>query len=262
MEHALRGVAVGTALMIAAFAPMPMGAQQQPRVHGHVVDDRGQPVTNAYVQVLPVGPEAITDRAGAFDLGSLDPGRYRVRVRRLGFRPVKVNLVVPMTRPDLTVTMAPVPTLLDTVRAHALEQQLPRVFERQREHLGGLVFGRELMKEHPGLSIDEILQTDSAVNPFLRGSGFPECHPIVYIDGKPMPRPMLSGSPFDRMRTIIPDLHIRNVVNIHDVAAIEVFRFAAGKIYEPWIGPDAGETCSPLILIWMKGYKQRPYKGP
>ncbi len=262
MEQGLRSVAVGAALVIAALAPVRAEAQQQSHVRGHVVDTNQQPVPNADVRVLRAGPEAITGPAGAFDLGSLAAGSYQVRVRRIGFRAVTVTVIVPMSRPELTVVMTPVPMNLDTVRAHALEEALPRVFEREREHLGGLVFGPELVKEHPGLSMDEILQTDSTLYPFLQGASLRGCHPKVYIDGKPMPRPMWTPSPYSTMHTILPDLDIRDFVRMKDVAAIEIFRYANGKIFEPRVPLGAGQDCGALILIWMKGYNQKPYKGP
>ena len=244
------------------LTPVRARAQQRYPVRGHVVDTNQQPVTNAEVRVLRAGPEAITGPAGAFDLGSLAAGSYQVRVRRIGFRAVTVTVIVPMSRPELTVVMTPVPMSLDTVRAHALQDALPRVFERARQHLGALVLGADLVKEYPGLSADEVLQTDSTLYPFLKGASLRGCHPTVYIDGKPMPRPMWTPSPYSTMHTILPDLDIRDFVRMKDVAAIEVLRFATGKLYEPRIKPDAGETCGPLILIWMKGYNQRPYKGP
>jgi Carboxypeptidase regulatory-like domain len=251
----------GAVVLFAAVLPARVSAQRY-EIHGHVVDADRHPVPNADVQVLQAGAVAITGQTGAFDLGPLSRGTYRVRVRRIGFRAVTIRVTVPMSQPDLVVTVTEIPAFLDTVRTQALEQDLPRVFERAREHLGALVFGPDLVKEYPGLSADDILQTDSTLYPFLKGASFRGCGMFVYIDGKPMPPPMFTPSPNTAMHPIFLDRHIRDFVRMRDVAAIEVFRYAKGKIFEPWVPLGSGEDCRPLVLIWTKGYKQRPYKGP
>ena len=64
----------------------PVQFDQVPGVHGQVVDDRNQPIGNAFVQVAPVGnspavPElaVFTDADGRF-VWPLQPGRYKVSV--------------------------------------------------------------------------------------------------------------------------------------------------------------------------------------
>ena len=248
-------------LALAVGTPAIGKAQQASVVRGRVLDSGGQPLQGAEVMVLPRGSRTASDYSGAFDLGVLPPGTYSIRARRIGFAPVTVEISVPLAATHLVIHMNQVAQLLDTVRSTALERDLPSVFERMREHIGATVFGPELMKIYPGLSVDEILQTDSTVWPFMRGASFPGCGMSVLIDGKLLP----PYSPLDPgeivMHTIIPDRHIREWLQIKDIAAIEVYRNAHKDVFVPGIGHDIGEGCGPTILIWTKGYKERPYKG-
>ncbi|HET7632842.1 MAG TPA: carboxypeptidase-like regulatory domain-containing protein [Gemmatimonadaceae bacterium] len=230
-------------------------AQQPTYVYGRVVAEDGPPLQGAQLQVLPTGPRAETDPQGAFTLGPLAAGTYRVRVRRLGFQPDTVTLKVPGAEADFVIHLTAAPQTLDPVFSSALEQDLPRVMDRMREHLGATVFGPELMKQYPGIAIDGILATDSAVEPFTRLESWPRCHALVFLNGKQLPVVLHDHS-------IHPDMEIRSWVRMKDVAVIEVYQFARrSDILEPWIPRGAGTKCNPAILIWTKDFKQKPYKG-
>lgn len=246
-------------LVIAAVDPVL--AQQPTYVRGRVVARNGLPLQGAQLQVLASGPSAETDPQGAFTLGPLAAGTYRVRVRRIGFQPDTVALKAPGTKADVLIHLTAAPQTLDPVFSSALEQDLPRVMDRMRQHLGATVFGPELMKEYPGFSIDEILATDSAVEPFTRLASDPHCWAKVFLNGKKLYR-----GPTRAYRhlthPIFPDLDIQRFVRMKDVAAIEVYRSPRRSIIkEPWIPRDVGTTCQPIILIWTKDFKQKPYQG-
>jgi hypothetical protein len=247
-------------LLVAAAGPV--RAQQGTYVQGHVVaGDDGPPLQGAQLQVLPKGPSAETDPQGAFTLGPLAAGTYRVRVRRIGFQPDTVTLKAPRAAGDIVIHLTTAPQTLDPVFSSALEQDLPRVMDRMRQHLGATVFGPELMKEYPGLSVDEILATDSAVEPFMRGAAFRGCYPKVFLNGKKLERgPTILYGPGQHL--IVPNLDIQRIVRMQDVAVIEVYRFARrSNILEPGIPSDLGTGCWPVILIWTKDFKQKPCKG-
>lgn len=243
------------AAALAAAAPS-AGAQH---VRGRIVDPHGAGVYGADVMATPGDARSGTDHSGWFDLGNLRSGTYTIRVRRLGFQPATVQISVPLTDSSFTIRVEPVPHELGAVTAEALERDLPRVFERMREHLGIVQFGPELVKEYPGYSADAILQTDPAFYPNLRSTSF--CGMKVYLDGDSLPSPWPPHSQA-RTRTIVPDKDIRTYVRMKDVAAIEVYRNAKGLIHEPWIKPDEIQGCGSIVLIWTKGYKQSEYHGP
>ncbi|HET7631174.1 MAG TPA: carboxypeptidase-like regulatory domain-containing protein [Gemmatimonadaceae bacterium] len=129
-----RGLLVLTALLAAAVGPL--GAQQPTYVHGRVVAKDGPPLQGAQLRVLPSGPSAETDPEGAFTLGPLAAGTYHIRVRRIGFQPDTVTLKLPRAEQDFVIQLTAAPQTLDPVFSSALGQDLPRVMERMREHLG------------------------------------------------------------------------------------------------------------------------------
>ena len=247
-------------LALGLVFPLRASAQGQTFLHGRVIDSLGHPLQGARVQVLPTGASASTGADGVFELGPLDPGSYRVGVRRIGFAPDTVTVAVPYVHENVVIRLATSALALDTVFTSALEAELPRVMERTREHIGATVYGPELMKEYPAISIDNILATDPDVYPFMKSASF--CGVHVYVDGKRMlPSPPRPGAAV--MHPVIPDMHIRDFVHMKDVAAVEVYRNAPHRlIEEPWIDPGEGTSCGSTILIWTKGFKQRPYHDP
>ncbi|HEY5264731.1 MAG TPA: carboxypeptidase regulatory-like domain-containing protein [Steroidobacteraceae bacterium] len=238
-----------------AFSPASATAQGQ-RVDGRVEAIGGVPLGYAEVQLVPTGPRAITDRSGNFDLGVLSPGDHILRVRRLGFVMTTLRITVPLSSPHLTVIMAPTAMLLDTVRTMALELELPRVFQRQREHLGAVAFGPDLLKKYDGMSIDKILQYDFQLSRHLHEPKTCGSPLAAFIDGLPIPLPIgnfsTGGGP--------EALQIANYVRVRDIAAVEVFN-SPDFVHEPFIDGHFENTCMPVILIWTKGYQQERWAG-
>lgn len=236
-------------------------SQDSKSVHGQVRTRNGQSLQGAQLQILPSGPSAESDSDGTFIIGPISAGTYQVRVRRLGFRSDTETLKVPGLAGNWVIVLDEAPEVLDPVFSSALEQDLPRVMERMRTHMGATVFGPELMKQYPGLSVDEILAADSAVFPFLREASLPRCYPRVYLNGKrQVSHVVIEYGP--HQHTIIPDRDIRSYVSMKDIAVIEVYRFERRQVVsEPWFDPRDGVNCWPTILIWTKDFKQKPYKG-
>ena len=85
----VRAAAVALLLGMTALAA-PLGAQAS-GVVGRVTDGDGRPVPGATVRVLApdgAGPAATrTENTGGFQLASLAPGSYRLRVERVGYAP-------------------------------------------------------------------------------------------------------------------------------------------------------------------------------
>jgi iron complex outermembrane receptor protein len=83
-------------LFLLAFAvgvwTSPVGAAVP--VTGTVVDESGVAVANATVQIVETGAYAGTDAQGAFRIADIDPGRYHLKVIRLGYLEKVVELTV------------------------------------------------------------------------------------------------------------------------------------------------------------------------
>ena len=111
---------VATALLL-----LPVMAYGQARggLEGRVLDATGRPLAFAEVRVSQVGTSpgrAATDAGGSWRITHLAPGEYLVSVRRVGYRPASRQMRVEAGRSaQLTITLDPVPFLLDSLIASA-----------------------------------------------------------------------------------------------------------------------------------------------
>ena len=235
----------GCWLVLLLGIPWAAGAQV---VRGRVVDSAGAPVPLAQVRVVPQGAAAITDRSGDFILGPLSAGNYSLAIRRFGFNPDTVAVAVPLGDSVLTIRLIPIPVSLGTVTTTALKQDLPRLFDRMREHLGGVEFGADLRKKYDGMATDEILQFDFKLSRYLHySSAIRHCHPpVVFLDGIQLQVALGGGS----------TVRLSNYVRLRDIAAIETFT-SPDFVHEPFIEDGHFEPgyCGPIVLVWTNGYK-------
>lgn len=103
----------GTYVVIASLAQAPYIAA----LVGQVTDAAsGEPITRARVSIdAAVGPRAVND-GGTFRFASLLPGRYRVRVQAVGYRPLVRDLdLVPGREERWRLALDPLPATLTLV---------------------------------------------------------------------------------------------------------------------------------------------------
>jgi hypothetical protein len=104
------------ASLLATVTPLCLLAQAPARVSGFVQDSTGKIIADAGVMLLPGQRHARTDASGGFRFDSLAPGTYRLTIRRLGFLPQQLPLILGAGMDTiLTLTMSQRPRLLDTV---------------------------------------------------------------------------------------------------------------------------------------------------
>ena len=110
-----------TVLTVVLAAVVPAAGQAQARggVEGRVVDQAGRPLVSAEVTVTRPGTapagRATTDADGAWRITHLEPGLYRIAVRRLGYRPSRQDVQVEPGRPaQLTFVLELGPFTLDS----------------------------------------------------------------------------------------------------------------------------------------------------
>lgn len=231
-----------TALLGTAAIPQPGAAQL---VRGVVRSTSGVPLARAELLVLPESLSVYTTDSGHFVLGPLRSGRHDLHIRRLGFAPVALSFEVSLTDTVITVQLNSLAQLLDTVRAAALAQRLPRVFARQRAHLGAVVYGSSLetlLNREPGMPLEDLMRMAPAFA--LKLMHRPGCSQRTYVDG---------------VRTRAP---LRFYISESEIGAIEVFD-SPDFVHEPFLdgeGFGAG-SCMILTLIWSKQYQQPPWAG-
>jgi len=272
MRHAIMA-----AICAAVAISMPARAQS---IHGRVVDEHGTPVARAEVVVLPSGKPTFTDLAGKFTLEPLAKGIYSVRVRRVGIELTVARIVVPVAESNLVIGVHHVALALDTVHTTALEQQLPRLFDRMQNHLGARLYGPALdsvFARGGSRDLTDMMTIDSRFARIIRR---PHCGAAtVFVDDLQIPgvlntdmgmgssaskigwlggagRKSAQADPFPAN----PELYIDQ----KDIAAIEVFDSPDG-VHEPPIDADKFTfhpgTCMRIVLIWSKYYQQQKWAG-
>jgi Carboxypeptidase regulatory-like domain len=233
--------AIRAACLLGLLLVVPCTAAAQV-LHGQVVDSAGTPVSVAHIHVVPDGSAAISDISGAFTLEHLPAGRYSLAILRLGFRPETVSLATPPPGSLVTIRLTAIPVPLEAVTISALEQDLPRVFDRMRRHIGAVAFGDDLRKRYPGVPLDDILKFDAALHRYGQGSKY--CgKPTVFLDGVWL--------------FAVPPQTISQWVHMQDVAAVEAYS-SPELVHEPFVHYLPG-ACGAVILIWTYGYKQHPW---
>jgi hypothetical protein len=273
---AKRAIVAAIACVMSAAAS-PVGAQS---IHGRVIDERGAPVPRAEVQVLPSGNPSFTDASGSFDLGALSKGAYRVRVRRVGFELTVARVVVPLRDSSLVIVLLHSALALDTIHTTALEQQLPRLFDRIRKHLGAALYGPALdsmFARGGSRDLTDMMTVDAAFasivrRPFCGGT-------VVLVDDVLIPgtleTDMGMAGRTSKIKSLVsmgqksvppnpfpanPELYISQ----KDIAAIEVFDSPDG-VHEPAIDADrftfVPGSCMRIVLIWSKYYQQHKWAG-
>jgi hypothetical protein len=75
-----------------------LGAPDPDRVSGKITDPEGTAVAGVHVKILSanrtVVRETVSDHRGAFDLGEIEPGKYKVSAETTAFAPITTNLTV------------------------------------------------------------------------------------------------------------------------------------------------------------------------
>ena len=167
-------------------------ATQRGDLRGRVVNAAGQvPIGVATVVVVPVGSTVAAGRTatnadGAFRIAGLRPGRYRVRVRAIGFTPrelpsVEIGATVPNV--DLgTVALTAAALELQAVAVTGQQQAVQLAPDRNTYAVRDMPTTRggtalDVLRNVPGVDVD----IDNVVS--LRGnSGV-----VVQINGRPSP---------------------------------------------------------------------------
>jgi len=136
-------------------------------ISGLVVDDGGQPIMQAGVQVLAAGDSSmirgtVTDMEGRFTIKA-DPGDYIIKFSFIGFTPQVLNIHQIPSQGEQnigTIALAPESTLLESsiVKANADLVTIKSdtvVFSTAAYHVADDATIGDLLKKIPGLEIDE-----------------------------------------------------------------------------------------------------------
>lgn len=153
---------------LSCLAPLPMAAQESGEFRGVVREVGGPPVASASVILYRPGEAAayrggLTDRLGAFRLAGLAPGRYDLRVERIGFETLTRSVELGAGRTELQLEMEPSAVRVAGVRVDA---------ERSRE--------RARFEESAGVTVREMSAAEMRLIP-----GLAEMDPIRAMEVLP-----------------------------------------------------------------------------
>ena len=88
------GRSVVAAIFLGAFRLAGAQATSQTLIGDVIGKDGAVPLGHAMVTVLGIERQTFTSERGTFAFPSMDPGKYRIRVVRIGYTPVEVNVTV------------------------------------------------------------------------------------------------------------------------------------------------------------------------
>lgn len=252
---------LGLLALLASAATGPVRAQAGgATLAGTVSDTSGAPVPAAQVVLAGSGRAAFTDSAGRFRVRDFPPGRYEVRVRRVGFQPLSFDVVIEDgTSAEVRITIAPnPPPVLPTVAvsAEVRRARMAGFYERARRAVGGVFLDRDMIERRspanlsslvltvPGLTVDRDARGEALI--LSRPMGFRRCPITIFVDG------MLMGTSGREVDQIVP---------VSAIEAVEVYP-SANSVPREFAQRSAVTECAEagVIVIWtrMPDSRRRP----
>jgi hypothetical protein len=245
------GVAGMLAAAPRAFAqePLPAGA-----ISIAVRDSLGHSIAGAELIVEGTNVHGITDERGELRFTAVRGGPATVRVRRLGYKPTTIDVVVDQRVPAASVvTLTPVPQRLAPIVVRGGANYTGRMAGfYQRRDLGiGHFISRERLEHDnpsqltdvfrriPGVQITSTRFIRNAVR--FRGAGR-SCWPLVWLDGAPLP----TGE-FD-LDFLAPN----------SIEGIEIYS-GISQIPPQFMGSRGLGSCG-VIVVWSREGERHPKK--
>jgi hypothetical protein len=166
------------------------------RVEGRVLNERGNPVDGAQVNLSIAGLAARSGSGGAFAMDSLPEGTHVLDLRAIGYAPIRVpvNLVADAPLRE-TFELTRITTVMDTVKVTAVRVYSGAQFAgfERRQRMGtGWFMGVDELEKHaytyptdlvtmaPGVFVRGV-GPDALI--LMRGNGGDLCIPTISVDG-------------------------------------------------------------------------------
>lgn len=247
-----------SSLVPAAALLLAAASASAQHVEGRVVDDAtGEPIAGATVALLHNGRESVARTVsgadGSFQLPVTIPGRFAVRVERLGYQATRSGemTVTPDDIVRVEIRMAAGTVLLAPLTVVAASRPVTRNpgiagFEYRQRRGWGRYVGPEEIARRAGWQASDLLQTVPFVQ--VRGTydrvvtlrprsggviGGGRCVPTFYVDGLPMMQ-----------------MPVDDAVGGREIAGIEVYHSPSEAPLE-FPPRDFNRTCG-VIVIWTR----------
>lgn len=239
-----RSTGVPLSLLILLGLPAPL-ASQAVLVGRTISDSTGDPITGVEVVVEKLNSRAESDREGRFTIGGLPWGIQTALVRKIGYRPVRLRLIVVADDSVLVdvrlrrsvVELEPLEVTVSTVRP-GMED-----FARRRIAGFGRFFDAKELRQADHRRLSDLLTGVRGVRPISRGfrtvlvSSRSNCPMAIWLDGMQIFSP---GS-----RRPVPDI---NEFATNQLEGIEVYR---GPAETPAELSGTGGGCG-VVALWTR----------
>lgn len=222
----------------------------------------GAPVQQAILRLAGTSLQAMTDAEGRFGFGDLQPGRYRLEIRHLGYRVESEPVDLPAGQ-DLFLRMEVAPQAIEVagieVSVRSAVQELTRLTPFRRDIVYGEALAEEeqrgarafevLRRSVPGLQVSEINNPGDpnrlCIQTTRRVAG-------------------LAGSNCQMVQVIIDDIRVPpgeggDVLRGLPAADIESMEFLSPTQATTRFG-TGGDTANGVVLIYTRG--RGPYVSP
>jgi TonB family protein len=226
-------------------------------IRGMVRDSGGLAIIGAQITFAGTPLIAETDDSGRFELAKVRPGMLSLRLRRLGYQPDTVELLVlagktiplDVTMSRLAVALTPV---VITGRTE-LTGWRAGFYQRRDVGAGHFFTSAEIDKRNPSMMSDmfrmipgvTVQPSMGVIRNQLRFRGNRGCAPLTWLDGSP-----LAAGEFD--------------IDALSPRSIEAFEVYTGSIVPPRfsVSPGIGPRTCGAIVIWSKEGQRRPRRPP
>ena len=250
---------LGALLIAASLAATPNRARAQDQVPPGTIsvsvrDSLGRSIAGAELTVDGTSVRGVTDDRGEIRFSAVRGGPATVRIRRLGFKPTSVEVIVDQRVAAASiVTLSPIAQILAPIVVKGGTNYTGRMagfYQRRDLGIGHFVSRERLERDNPGQLTDvfrrlpgvQITSTRTIRNAIrFRGNGG-GCWPLVWLDGAPLPT-----AEFDL-----------DFLSPQSVEGIEVYS-GVSQIPPQFMGARGLGSCG-VIVVWSREGERRQKK--
>jgi len=247
-------------IFAASFAALPHHASAQDATPAGVVsisvhDSLGRSISGAELTVDGTTVRGVTDERGEVRFNAVRGGPATVHIRRLGFRPTALDIVVDQRVPVTSiVTLTSIPQRLATIVVRGGSNYTGRMagfYQRRDLGIGHFVSRERLEHDNPSQLTDifrrlpgvQITSTRFIRNAIrFRGNGG-SCWPLVWLDGAPLPT-----AEFDL-----------DFLSPQSIEGIEVYS-GISQVPPQFMGARGLGSCG-VIVVWSREGERRQKKS-
>lgn len=219
-----------------------------------VRDSLGRSIVGAELTVDGTPVRGVTDERGEIRFNAVRGGPATVRIRRLGFRPTTIDLMVDQRAPVTSiVTLTPIAQRLAPIivkGSTAYTGRMAGFYQRRDLGIGHFVSREKLEHDNPGQLTDvfrrlpgvQITSTRFIRNAVRFRGNSGSCWPLVWLDGAPLPT-----AEFD-LDFLAPS----------SIEGIEVYS-GISQVPPQFMGARGMGSCG-VIVVWSREGERREKK--